>query len=465
MKALYQGGRCHAAKNEPEKALALFQRAEQAHPSHSYADDARLRAAEMYDALAARARAADGGVAAGDALSQQGLKLLANLADKFPSGDVRSEALFRVFFAAWKAGNLDEAARALDTSLAKVPREEGWWDAGRTLYWIGRVADKQGRAADARAAWSRCAREYPLSYYALAALNRLREQSPDEAAKLCAALERPPPTAKDLAWRFAPRPLFGEPAFLRGVELARLGLGADAKRELAAAGIHAPEKGAKVDPSGEELLWLATVLYDRAGDWALSHWIPRHTLTDYSRTWPTGENRKRWLLSYPRGYAELIGPNARKCGQPEALEFAIVREESAFDPLTESFANAVGLTQLTQAPAKRFAEGLPYSREALRDPAINVAIGARELGELWQRYSGGAAFVIAGYNAGEHRVQQWLRAAPPGQPLDEWIESIPFDETRGYTKRVLSSWFAYHWLYRGASADPLPPLPNTLPKR
>src|SRR5207245_1589871 len=123
--------------------------------------------------------------------------------------------------------------------------------------------------------------------------------------------------------------------------------------------------------------------YDRAGEFALSHWIPRHTLTGYARAWPVGDNARRWRISYPRGYADLVVEHAGKNGQPAALEFAVIREESAFDPLNESFANAVGLTQLTQAPAKRFAQGLPFSREALHDPAVNVAIGARELGFLW----------------------------------------------------------------------------------
>ncbi len=75
-------------------------------------------------------------------------------------------------------------------------------------------------------------------------------------------------------------------------------------------------------------MWLAAVLYDRAGEYAISHFIPRNLLTAYEREWPVGANRKRWLLSYPRGYRELIEKNAALNGQPAALEFAIVREES-----------------------------------------------------------------------------------------------------------------------------------------
>jgi len=249
--------------------------------------------------------------------------------------------------------------------------------------------------------------------------------------------------------------------------LARLGLGPEAKRELTLAGIEVPRKrGATVsDPDQEELLWVAATLFDRAGEYAISHFIPRYVLTAWSLAWPTaGEGRRRWQLAYPRGYADLIEKHAKLNGQPAALEFAIVREESAFDPLMESFANAIGLTQLTAAPAARYAQGLPHDRAALREPVINVTIGARELGHLWAQYNGHAALAIAGYNAGEGAVARWLRDPERANlPADAWIESIPYDETRGYTKRVLSSYFTYLWL--SGAADRIPELSLQLPKR
>ena len=183
----------------------------------------------------------------------------------------------------------------------------------------------------------------------------MAERAPTRSSSSCKRIAGAATTTR---WKFKARPLFGEPGFRRGVELARLGLGAEAKRELALAGIEVPKKRGTItpDPEREELLWLAAVLYDRAGEYAISHFIPRHLLTAYEREWPVGANRKRWLLSYPRGYRELIEKNAALNGQPAALELAIVREESGFDPLMESFANAIGLTQLTAPPAARFAQ-------------------------------------------------------------------------------------------------------------
>lgn len=464
VKALYQAGRSWGQKGTDDvaathKAAALLERVWREHPLHSYADDARLREAELFDTLKEDAKASE---------------LLSGLPAAFAGGDQRGEALWRLAFRAWRKGDVDGAKKWLSEELRQLPREEGWWEAGRTLYWLARAADKSGDATGAAELYARAAREYPLSYYALQSLNRLREKWPQAADALVADLSQPQKTTSathadsDDDWHFRARTLFGEPAFRRGVELARLGLGAEAKRELSLAGIDVPKKRAPLentDEDREDLLWLAAVLYDRAGEYSISHFIPRHLLTAYEREWPLGANHKRWLLSYPRAFRELIEKNTALTGQPATLEMAIVREESAFDPLMESFANAVGLTQLTAAPAARFANGLPHDPKSLRDPAINVTIGARELGQLWGAYGGNAALAIAGYNAGEGAVNKWLRDPErAGLTLDEFVEAIPYDETRGYTKRVLGTYFAYSWLYGTADAR-IPSLPLPTPPR
>jgi soluble lytic murein transglycosylase len=447
-KALYQGARSWGQKGDKDlpalqKAIGLYEKIWKEHPTHSFADDARLREAEDYEAIKN---------------DQKVDELLSGMPDAFPTGDQKGEALWRMAFRAWKKNDLEGAKKWLDLEHKLLPREDGWWEAGRTLYWLGRVDDKAGRAEDALTDWTSAIRDYPLSYYSLMALGRMREKAPEKAQALVEELLG---AEKEEPWKFSPRPLFATAAFKRGLELARLGLGAEAKRELTAIGLHPViKKGEPV--TDEELLWLAAVLYDRAGEYALSHAIPRHLLNDWSSKWPAGNNFRRWLLAYPRGYADLIEKHAPLNGQPVALQFAIVREESAFDPLMESFANAIGLTQLTAPPAARFAQGLPHDRAALRDPAINVTIGARELGHCLSA-EGHVALAIAAYNAGEGAVNKWRRDPERAQlSADEFIESIPYDETRGYTKRVLSSYFTYTWLAAKTNKfdDRVPPLPN-----
>lgn len=477
MKSLYQGARCHASAGRLQRAAELFAQGEAEHPTHSYADDSRLRQAEMYLDLAEKL-VRDGAKKTCDAAECPDYEakftaLLAELPTRFPDGDRRAEALWRLAFRALRKKDFSTAKNWLTVALEKVPREVGWDQEGRTLYWLGRMAELSGDRTVALERYQQTARSYPLSFYTLLSLNRLRAGFAPEFEALLRELYGDP---HDEPMQFAPRALYSLPGFLRGVELLRLGLGSEARREFAAVGIVVPEqkggadKGKDKDPAESELLWLASVLYERAGDWHHSHFIPRHILTGWQSHYPVDKWRSQWLLAYPRGYAELLSSAAQQNGHPEALQFAIVREESAFDPLTESFANAIGLTQMIPPTAKRFSSGLPYDRPALRDPAINVAIGSRFLGFLWQTMNHHPSLTISGYNAGEGAVWRWLRQYGDLQEIDLFVEAIPYDETRGYTKRVLSSFLTYRWLQpptqeakTGSLSARVPEIPFALP--
>jgi soluble lytic murein transglycosylase len=86
------------------------------------------------------------------------------------------------------------------------------------------------------------------------------------------------------------------------------------------------------------------------------------------------------------------------------------------------------------------------------EPATSIRIGAAYLGDLLVRFGGSAALALAAYNAGENAVGRW-RAAEPGLPLDEFVEEIPYGETRGYVKRVLRSYASYRLLAGAAAAQ------------
>ncbi len=133
---------------------------------------------------------------------------------------------------------------------------------------------------------------------------------------------------------------------------------------------------------------------------------------------------------------------------PATLLQALMREESALDPEAVSPAGAVGLTQLMLPTAQQVARRLRLpkpDRGALTDPETSIRIGAAYLGQLLKRYGGGTAQALAAYNAGEGAVGRWRAGGREGD-LDEWVEEIPFDETRGYVKRVLRSDASYRLL-------------------
>ena len=440
-KALYQGARSYSMSGNKEAALARFARVEAEHADHSYADDARIRSAEI---------ATDAG---DDATAA---KLLAEVPTRYPKADLLNEALWRLAFAAWRAGKDDEALRWLDENLRLVPREEIWYAEGRVQYWKGRVFEKRGKRDEARGWYERAVREYPLSVYALLSLNRLKTLDPAAQKALIGALRKG--LHEVPAWSFPPRALYNDAGFLRAVELARMGQGVDARRELNKVGlVTSAEKRstAAARAEDEDLIWITSTLLDRGGVWNASHSLPRHALTSYKLEYPKGIGEAKWKLAYPRAFPALVAKNTKANDLPEALQLAIMREESAFSPRIESVANAIGLTQMLIKTAKRFANGANVTRDLLQDPVKNLEIGSRFLGFLWKHFDAAAPLAIAGYNAGEGAVDRWL-GERGDLAMDEFMETIPYDETRNYTKRVLASYFTYSWLY---GKQPVPAVP------
>ncbi|MBW2720306.1 MAG: lytic transglycosylase domain-containing protein, partial [Deltaproteobacteria bacterium] len=145
---------------------------------------------------------------------------------------------------------------------------------------------------------------------------------------------------------------------------------------------------------------------------------------------------------------------------PASFVRAIAREESSFDPEVVSWAKAYGLVQLIMPTAKRFASevGEKATPRTLKKPAVNLKIGARYMAWLWDRLKENPALVPSAYNAGEGAVRRWLQE-DAARPLDVFIEEIPYDETRRYTRRVLQTYGVYQWL----ADEQLPELPAKLP--
>ena len=138
-------------------------------------------------------------------------------------------------------------------------------------------------------------------------------------------------------------------------------------------------------------------------------------------------------------------------GSPEpALVLALIRQESAFDGRVVSRAGARGLMQLMPATAHLVAKKikLPYQRARLtEDAGYNMQLGRAYLTQQLENFEGSTALALAAYNAGPHRVERWIKAfgdprRPDVDPLD-WIERIPFSETRNYVQRVLEGQVVY----------------------
>lgn len=146
-------------------------------------------------------------------------------------------------------------------------------------------------------------------------------------------------------------------------------------------------------------------------------------------------------LRFPLAYSDLFANAAREHDVSTHLLFAIARQESAFMHDVRSGAGALGLMQLMPATGRETARalGLRVNDQDLLQPETNIRVGGRYLTQLLADFDGNRALAAAAYNAGPNRVRQWLRQTSTNPlPLDAWIETIPFAETRGYVQNVLA---------------------------
>ena len=431
--ALYAGGWASARAGRPPEAALRFALVEQEFPSHRYADDARLRGARAVLEMGDEARFA---------------RMLTQMPDDYPSGDKVADGLFELALSRIEKRDWAGAVAPLEHARSVAPRERAYAAAGRLPYYLGRARLETGSRDQGVEHLRTTIRDYPLSLYMALAYARLRDVDADAATQALAQATHGEP---DGAFQIGASPAFLAPAFLRAVELARQGEGLRARAELDVLGV-----GSRKAPP--EVLWAAAVLLARAGATRESHGIFRGgiaapvpgqiELTDWLDHYPTGRWRWAWELAYPRPFLDLVSREAKRFGLSEAFAFAIMREESAFDPRVTSPANAVGLMQLIGPTAARMAKplNLPSDVESLKRPAINVALGCRYLSILRSQFQDNPLLAIPGYNAGGNAPKKWVNERP-SDDFDVFVERIPYEETRLYTKRVITSLLAYEFLY------------------
>ncbi|GAA5317231.1 MAG: lytic transglycosylase Slt [Candidatus Pelagadaptatus aseana] len=145
-------------------------------------------------------------------------------------------------------------------------------------------------------------------------------------------------------------------------------------------------------------------------------------------------------MRFPLAYNKQVQQSARQLNVSPLLLFAIARQESAFAADARSPAGAMGLMQLLPSTAKMTAKraGIRYRKFDLLTPEKNIVLGSHYINSLLQQFKGNRILAAAAYNAGPHRVKQWLKASAEQLPYDIWIEAIPYRETRRYVQNILA---------------------------
>jgi len=369
----------------------------------------------------------------------------------YPEGDMVTEALFRLALRRMAKKDWSGALPLLESARTFKVKETPSSSGGRVAYFQARALYASGDAAGGKRALAQVIRDYPLSYYMAQAYARLFEISEPEARAL---LEES--LGHEAPGRFVidDDELFHEGGFVRAIELLRQGETDFARRELTKIGLWK-------DGASNHALWAVASLYSRAGMPQISHTFPRVRVFDWLSHYPAGRWREPWEIAYPRPFADVVEREAKKNGIPAALAYAVMREESAFDPEAVSPARAYGLMQLIVPTAKKVARdvGISCDESSLARPETNVALGCRFLADLRAKFPDNPHLAISAYNAGPGAPTRWI-AARESDDFDLWVEQIPFEETRRYTKKVLASYVAYAFLYERDGLDAALRLPR-----
>ncbi len=341
----------------------------------------------------------------------EAVELLGKLLEKYPKTSLKQRILWESGWGNYLTGRHQAAAEQFKKLLHSNDYRE------RALYWQGRslAAAKEQAAADE--SFAVLQKEFPFGFYAL----QLRNRGAAATAETLPRLSAEP--AENL-----PLP----DSFERVKALIALGLIDDAAIELSAT---RKRLGKGKSDAGLARLYLEIGNYNGA-------------MNIYSQAAlkPSSEDNRAWALLYPQAYRELINKYAAQEGIEPSLAYAVMRAESSFLPAAKSPVGARGLMQLMPTTAAAVLHTKKIDPERLYDPELNIRLGSKHLRDLLDSYGGNRIAVIASYNAGAHNVNRWLKTYP-GLPTEDFIESIPFGETREYVKKVLATAALYQRLY------------------
>lgn len=306
--------------------------------------------------------------------------------------------------------------------------------APRAGFWVGKWANKLGRQQEAKASFEYVLAKYPQSYYAWrsAVLLGLPVGDFNTVRKLEPEVVRP-----------AERPLL--PAGSDTLkELYQLHLDQDAWTLWQA------EFQNRVQPTVTEqftdgLLQLARGNH-LEGISLVSTLEDRETPEDQTEYQKLRQQPSYWQALYPFPFMEAIEASSKQRKINPLLVTALIRQESRFMPTIHSAAGAVGLMQVMPSTATWIAPRINLKEYKLDNPKDNISIGTWYLDSTHQQYNNNSMLAVASYNAGPGNVSKWMKDKASMEP-DEFVETIPFEETKGYVKNVFGNYWNYSRLY------------------
>lgn len=408
-RALYQAAQILWNRHDNAQALDYFKAVIDRFPRSSYIDRAQYALGDIYEHFGNKELA---------------IQYYTNLPKQFPKSGLRSDALWRLAWLHYRAGDWQQA----QTTFASLSQTGDNSFRTAALYWQARSAEKLNDLDTARQLHRRIINGGEESYYQALSLQRLGlPPSEIRSAAAPAAAEPDVPITPEITFHLS-----------RARELLGLSL-----HRLAVPELDEVERLSRKQTRLRPVLmreYFRSQAYGRA-------------LTIANQLSGSVEDRDRFR--FPLAYWSTIQKKALEREIDPFLVLSLIRQESLFDARARSPVFALGLMQLLPSTAARVARenGLePPSNEKLFEPETNITLGMAYLKDLLQRYSNNWYKAIAAYNAGEGAVDRWEREIITDD-IEEFVERIPYIETRGYVKLVMRNHRIYKKLYENHKAS------------
>jgi soluble lytic murein transglycosylase len=373
------------------------------------------------------------------------------LVEVFPQDPLAQEAAWRLGWMAFREGRWDSAVTEFDRFLSAYPQSPM---AIQVLYWKAKSLEKLEETAQAASVYRQACQITRHSYYcrraeeklvilqAMATQGQGDNGNPELSEADFSTASKEPKTNPDVQTT----PLIQE--------LFLLGLEAEAADELNRLIMGTMQERAPSENKMDRFLSLNRILTEH-GRYAQALRNLRLYSPEFLEKMRDDFPSDFWWIAYPQGMRNDVEAIAKESQVDPDLITAVIREESHYDPEAISSVGAIGLMQLMPTTAHWVAKRInleSYSRDQLHFPSVNVRLGAHYLAFLLDRFGGEPISAVAAYNAGPESVTRW-KATVNTDDRDEFVETIPFQETRSFVKRVMRSYYEYERLQKSRQPD------------
>jgi soluble lytic murein transglycosylase len=359
------------------------------------------------------------------------------------SGDV-AQAQFNLAWAAHISKNYAESSRLLTEHLADYA-DKNTDNRGKAGYWAARDSERAGKLAEARALYQAMLGRYDANWYGYLAQQRLDalKRNPGAPEKDFPADSQIGHAVANLQTVTAAEESAGpdtDAPLTKADQLSNIGLDDWALEELA--------KASQSAPFSPRINTAIARVYRSQEDNVRALNTLKKSYPDYSQMKPEELTRDEWDVFYPLAYWDIIAQESRARGLDPFQVAGLIRQETVFNSKARSSANAFGLMQVlvptARLTAQKYGVSQTITADSLYDPRLNIELGTAYLRDQIDKF-GRIEYVAAAYNAGPMRVPGW-RASLPAE-IDEWVEAVPFKETRQYIQGVVRNRLQYERLY------------------